>query len=102
MDLTDERIATRRARPARTVPVGLALAVVGVSALALTPILYLSIRAAGASSAAWDTVLRVDTLMLGVRTLGLAAAFTATCVVLGVPLAWLVVRTDLPGARNGR
>jgi iron(III) transport system permease protein len=96
---TDERILIGQARPARAVPPGLALAVLGVSALALTPVLYLAIRAAGASAEAWETVLRVDTLMLGVRTLGLAAAVTATCIAIGVPLAWLVVRTDLPGAR---
>jgi iron(III) transport system permease protein len=99
VDRTHERDAIEQARRTGSVPAGLALAVLGVSALALTPILYLSIRAAGASAEAWETVLRADTLMLGVRTLGLAAAVTGTCIALGVPLAWLVVRTDLPGAR---
>lgn len=103
MDRTDE-LATRPAVPARpvarTVPTELALAVVGVSALALTPVVYLAIRAAGASAEAWEVVFGLDTVLLGARTLGLAAAVTAACIAIGVSMAWLVVRTDLPGARS--
>jgi iron(III) transport system permease protein len=42
---------------------------------------------------------RWRTVELIARTAGLVAAVTAAATVLGVALAWLVVRTDLPGAR---
>lgn len=42
---------------------------------------------------------RPRTLDLAVRSLALAGAVTAACLVLGVLGAWLVVRSDLPGRR---
>ena len=83
----------------RSAPAGLVVGVVVAGSLSVVPLVYLVFRAMGASSETWGSILRWDTLMLGVRTLGLAAAVTATCVAIGVPLAWLVVRTDLPAAR---
>lgn len=68
--------------------------------LALSPIGYLVVRA-GESGA--GTIVRVlsrgRTLEMAVRSLGLAAVVTVLCVAIGVSLAWLVVRTDLPGRR---
>lgn len=72
-------------------------------AVVVLPILYLGVRA---TEHGWgpvaDTVLRARTLELVLRSLGLAAAVTAGCVVLGVGGAWLVTRTDLPAARFWR
>ena len=42
---------------------------------------------------------RARTLDLALRSLALAGAVTAACVVIGVLAAWLVVRSDLPGRR---
>ncbi|HEX6356453.1 iron ABC transporter permease [Actinophytocola sp.] len=44
-------------------------------------------------------LVRPRTLDLAVRSLTLAVAVTAACVLLGVLGAWLVVRSDLPGRR---
>ena len=48
---------------------------------------------------AGDLVLNGRTLRLLLNSLGLAAATTATAVAIGVPVAWLTTRTDLPGRR---
>jgi len=70
------------------------------AAIALLPLGYLVVRA---SSEGWDRVgevlLRDRTRELLVRSLLLAGVVTAACLVLGVLLAWLVVRSDLPGRR---
>lgn len=70
-----------------------------VSLLVLLPVGYLAIRAAGAEASNWELILRPRTGWLAIRTLGLAAAVTAAAVAIGVPLAWLTVRTDLPWRR---
>ena len=41
-----------------------------------------------------------EALDLLLRSVGLAAAVTATAIAVAVPLAWLTVRTDLPGRRT--
>jgi len=101
-------IATRsQGRPARAapgtlrrVPPALLVPAAVAALLALAPIGYLVVRA---GEGGLETVLRVlsrpRTLELAVRSLGLAAVVTALCVLVGVSLAWLVVRTDLPGRR---
>lgn len=83
----------------RRAPTALGLVGAGVAALAALPLAYLLVRSATADAAAWDTVLRLRTLALVARTLGLVGAVTLSTVVIGVGLAWLVVRTDLPGRR---
>ena len=67
--------------------------------LLLLPTLYLLLRAMGADEGAWQSLLRMRTLMTLGRTVGLAAAVTGLAALFAVPLAWLTVRTDLPGAR---
>lgn len=68
--------------------------------VAVLPIGYLLVRAAEAGVAGMAEALwRERTLWLVLRSLGLAAAVTASCVVLGLVLAWLTTRTDLPGRR---
>ena len=60
---------------------------------------YLVVRAAGADRAAWRVLEPDSTGRLLVDTTLLVAAVVTAAVALGVPLAWLVVRTDLPGRR---
>lgn len=67
--------------------------------LLLLPLFYLLLRALGADASAWQNLLRVRTLMTLARTVGLASAVTGLAALFAVPLAWLTVRTDLPGAR---
>lgn len=67
-----------------------------VSVVMATPLLYLVLRVADADSGTWDLILRDRTVWLALRSIGLVAAVTAGAVAIGVPLAWLVVRTDLP------
>lgn len=50
-------------------------------------------------AAAWEIVVRERTVRLVLRSLGLTAAVTGVCLVVGVGLAWLTTRTDLPGRR---
>lgn len=71
-----------------------------VAAASLVPVAYLLLRASqGGWSTVADTVFSDTTAALLVRSLGLAAAVAAASVVLGVSLAWLTVRCDLPGRR---
>src|SRR5687767_8343304 len=85
-----------RSRP----PLALAIPAVAVAALVCLPLLYLLIRAGGGGADAWDVLLRGRTSELLVRTILLVSAVTAATVAIGVPLAWLVTRTDLPGRRG--
>jgi len=71
-------------------------------ALALTfvPLGYLVIRATERGVGPFmDRLWRAGTLRLALRSLELAAIVTALSLVLGVGLAWLVTRTDLPFRR---
>lgn len=90
---------TRRPTRRRPRPL-IVLAALAVSALALLPVAYLAIRAAGAGgSGLGDTLLtaRVGGLLL--RTTLLCVAVTSTAVAIALPVAWLTLRTDLPGRR---
>lgn len=75
------------------VPAGL------VALLAAVPVVYLVVMAIGADRSALDLVARPRTLDVLWRTVTLAGAVTAAGIALGVPLAWLTLRTDLPGRR---
>lgn len=67
------------------------------SAIAALPVIYLVIRAfEGGWAPVERTLLRRRTLDLLLGSLELAALVTAASLVLGIGLAWLVVRTDLP------
>jgi iron(III) transport system permease protein len=83
----------------RRVPAGLAGAALLVCGLVGLPVVYLAIRAAGASEGSWDMILRSRTVWLALRTVGLAAAVTAMAGAIGVAFAWLAVRSDLPYRR---
>nr|WP_260407879.1 iron ABC transporter permease [Planomonospora venezuelensis] len=68
--------------------------------MALLPVGYLLVRAGeGGAGGVAATLLRARTAELALRSLGLAAAVTVLCTAIGISLAWLVVRSDLPGRR---
>ncbi len=65
----------------------------------LLPLGYLLVRTSTANQEAIDLLLRPRTLQLALQTFALAATVTVGAVLLALPLAWLTVRTDLPGRR---
>jgi iron(III) transport system permease protein len=80
-------------------PVGLLAAGLIIGALAVLPVVYLAIVVAGEPEGSWEVIWSSRTLALIARSVGLAAAVTATSIAIAVPLAWLTARTDLPGRR---
>jgi iron(III) transport system permease protein len=84
---------------ARPAPAWLLLGGVLVAAAAVLPAAYLFVVVAGDLGDALADLADADTTAILVRTLGLAAAVTATAVAIALPVAWLTVRTDLPGRR---
>src|SRR5215207_2244254 len=87
-----------RVRLRRTPILTYALAV-AVAAAAVLPSVYLVLRAAGQGGAIVDVLMASSTVRALARTVLLTTTVTATCVLLGVPLAWLTERTDLPLAK---
>jgi iron(III) transport system permease protein len=86
-------------RPGRRPPFVLwALALCSV-ALVLLPLVYLVIRAGGGDASAWSVLGRRGTAETILKTVALVVGVTASSVAIGVPLAWLVTRTDLPGRK---
>lgn len=68
--------------------------------IAVLPLAYLLVRAAeGGWSAIAHELLRDRTVWLVLRSLALAGSVTVIALVVGVTLAWLTTRTDLPGRR---
>jgi iron(III) transport system permease protein len=82
--------------PARRPPVVLGLAGGLVAALTLLPLVYLVLRVAGAGEATIEALVRWRTVELLLRTTVFAAVVTGLAMVVGVPLAWLTARSDLP------
>lgn len=72
---------------------------VGVALLMLLPLAYLLLRAAGAGQEGLDYLLRERTVQIVYNSLVLVITVTAAAVLIGVPLAWLTARTDLPYRR---
>jgi len=83
----------------RQAPWPLLLAAGAVAGLAVLPLAYLMIRALEADPGSLDLVLRPRTAVVAVSTVGLALLVGAGTIALGVPLAWLTTRSDLPGRR---
>lgn len=97
--VADASAGLRRTLPRARAQRGLVVSALAVCAVMVTPLAYLALRAAEADASSWDLILRMRTVWLVVRTVGLAAAVTTAGIVIGVPLAWLTTRTDLPGRR---
>jgi iron(III) transport system permease protein len=93
--------AARRARARRLHRPLLLLggAAVLVVALVTLPLGYLVVRAVGGGGDAWSVLGRARLLELVGQTVLLVAVVTGAAVAVGVPLAWLVARTDLPARR---
>ena len=81
------------------VPLSLALPALVTVALLLLPLVYLVLRAGSGGSRAWEVLWRRSTAELLWSTGLLVVGVTAASVAIGVTLAWLVTRTDLPGRR---
>ncbi|KKL88079.1 hypothetical protein LCGC14_1928310, partial [marine sediment metagenome] len=60
---------------------------------------YLALTVAQSAGDAFEVVWRERTLLLLLRSGGLAGAVTVSAILIALPLAWLTVRTDLPGRR---
>ncbi len=76
------------------------LAIAGLVILAaLVPVGYLAVRALDGGGDAFSVLLRPRTLELVVSTVSLGLAVIVGAVGLGLPLAWLTARTDLPARR---
>ena len=80
-------------------PAWLVVAGVVVACLALVPLAYLLVLTTSAGEEAVELVLRERTLGVLVRTVALAATVTMASIAIGVPMAWLTTRSDLPGRR---
>lgn len=87
----------RLADTTRRAPWLLAAIGLGIAVLALLPLAYLVIRALGVEASAIDFLLRPRTLAAIGSTLALGALVGLGTILLGVPIAWLTTRTDLPG-----
>ena len=85
------------ARPAIPLPLaGLS----GLVALFVAiPVAYIFIRAAGAEAGDWQRLLQARIWFLLANTLMLVEEVTAGALVIGVSMAWLTERTDLPGRK---
>lgn len=83
-----------------TAPRGIMMASVGVAVLATAPLLYIVLRAFQASPETWLRLWHNRIPDLLANTLGLAVTVTAVTIVLSVLLAYLIVRTDLPGRKT--
>jgi iron(III) transport system permease protein len=70
-----------------------------VAGLVLLPLIYLLLRAAAAPPAAWQQLFQPRTLAILLNSAVLTVTVTAASIALAVPLAWLLVRSDLPGRR---
>ncbi|MFF7892486.1 ABC transporter permease [Streptomyces sp. NPDC007907] len=94
------RLAGRLVMAGRRPPLILVVPACVAALFALLPLGYLAVRALERGPAfAWDVVADERTLDLLGRSLGLTVVVVAACLVLGVSLAWLTVRTRLPGGR---
>ena len=86
------------ARAGRRPPAALVLPAVVTVALLLLPLAYLVVRASSGTRG-WDVLTRANTLELIWSTGLLMLGVTAASVTIGVSVAWLTTRTDLPGRR---
>ena len=84
---------------ARRPPLVLLVLGVVIGLASALPALYLVVAVFDDFAAAVDAVTTSRTVGLITRSLGLAAAVTVAAVAIAVPLAWLTVRSDLPGRR---
>ncbi|WP_373525793.1 ABC transporter permease [Nostoc sp.] len=81
-------------------PLFLTLAAVVVAVAIALPLLYLIIRTAGiGGEELWELISRPRNIMVFLNSAAMAATVTLLSTLIAVPLAFLTVRTDLPGRR---
>ncbi len=81
-------------------PTPLHLTAAAAVLVTVSPLVYLTVRAGAAGSQqVWDILARARTLELAVASLGLALGVATTCIVIGIPLAWLATRAQIPGGK---
>ncbi len=74
-------------------------AALGLASLMAVPLFYIAYRGIFAGSAVWADLWSARLPGLLLKTLALATSVTLTSVTLGVPLAWLVTRAEIPYRR---
>jgi iron(III) transport system permease protein len=80
-------------------PLSLLLPACVTVALLLLPVAYLLVRAGSGGTRGWRVLTRTNTLDLLLSTGLLVLGVTVASVTVGVSVAWLTTRTDLPGRR---
>ena len=93
------RSRTRATAAIRRAPWPLVVAGLVVAFAALLPLVYLVIRATGADADAVASLVRPRTIAAIGGTVVLAGLVGVGTLAIGVPVAWLTARTDLPGRR---
>ncbi len=84
----------------RRPPRWLLLLAVASAAIALIPFGYLLVRTADAGwETIWAVLSRPRTWQVAVNSLSLTVAVAVSCVLIGIPAAWLVARSRLPMRR---
>ena len=63
------------------------------------PLAYLAVRSLGAPSEAWELFFRLRTAQILWRSVLLVLVVTGGTLIIGVSLAWLTARTDMPMRR---
>ncbi len=92
--------AARWRRRGQRPPAVLVVPALAAAGVALLPLVYLCVRSLDRGVPELiDLLWRERTLRLALRSLGLAAAVTLASLVIGISLAWLTIRTRLPGRR---
>ncbi len=81
----------------RKAPRLLSVSAMLVAGLCLLPVIYLLVRCWEMGSDFWPVLFRSRTAIILWNSVSLAAAVTVSSALLGVAIAWLTVRTDLPG-----
>lgn len=80
-------------------PLSIVTASIAVALLAIVPLFYILLRALQAPPEIWARLLQNRIPELLVNTLGLGLTVTAVTIIISVLLAYLTVRTDLPGRK---
>ncbi len=95
--LTESHSRTGSSRQGERPPLWIVLPAVLVALFELLPLLYLVARTLDAGENGWRFLLRSRTLEVVLNTAVLAGAVAISTIAIGLPLAWLTSRTDLPG-----